>query len=67
MPKFSPSAAQIDAMRRQPKAFREVCVPLYLPAHEAWELSAPRHVDLEDLVVDASGITIGDNEDDDFY
>ena len=67
MSKFSQSAAQGDAVRRQPSAFREVCVPLYLPAQEARQLSAPRQIDAEDLVVDASGITIGDEDDDDFY
>ena len=67
MPKFIPSAARIDAIRRQPETFREVCVPLYLPAVEAREMTAPRHIELEDLIADASGITIGDDPDDDFY
>ncbi|HEV7277211.1 MAG TPA: hypothetical protein VGN80_13075 [Devosiaceae bacterium] len=68
MRKFSPSAAHIDAARGRPEEFREVCVPLYLPAPDARGLSAPRRIDVEELMVDASGITIGgDEEDDDFY
>lgn len=67
MPKFHPAAAHIAAGQRPHTAFREVCVPLYLPAIEARELSAPREIDLEDLMVDASGITIGGDDDDDLY
>ena len=50
---------------------REVGVPLYLPAPEYGQLPAGDYVefDAEDLRVDASGTTIGDDEDedDDFY
>lgn len=67
MPKFQPAAGHIAAAQRH-IPFREVCIPLHLPMMEVRELSAPREIDLEDLVVDASGITVGgDDEDDDDF
>lgn len=67
MPKFQSHAAHIAAAQRRHTPFREVCIPLYLPALDDREQSAPREIDLEDLVVDASGITIGGDEDDDVF
>jgi hypothetical protein len=67
MPKFQPHAAHIAAAQHRHTPFREVCIPLYLPMMEPPELSAPREIDLGDLVVDASGITIGGDDDDDGF
>lgn len=71
MPKFNLSPAFIAATRNSRPVFREVCLPLYAPAFGEPSLySAPRRdADTDDRVVDASGITIGgdDDEDDDFY
>ena len=57
------------AARRGPDApaFREVCVPLYAPAPAEHRLYAVHAFDAmdQDVVVDASGITINDDDDDD--
>jgi hypothetical protein len=66
MPKFQPHAAHIAAAQHRHTPFREVCIPLYLPMMER-ELSAPREIDLEALVVDASGITVGGDDDEDDF
>jgi hypothetical protein len=59
-------AAALAARARVPL---EAGVPLYLPAHDDRLGELPAAEDDEDQVVDASGITIGDDEDedDDFY
>ena len=68
MPKFNLSPAFIAATRNTRPVFREVCLPLYAPAFGEPGLDAAPfgEADADDLVVDASGITIGgDDEDDD--
>jgi hypothetical protein len=72
MRKYEISPALIAEMRKRAVAaqLREVGVPLYLPAYDTDAgLPARAYVefDAEDLRVDAGGITIGDDEDDDFY
>ena len=74
MRKYEISAAVVAEMRRRAVAaqFREVGVPLYLPAYDANRgLPARAFVefDAEDSRVEAGGITIGGDEDgdDDFY
>ena len=73
MRKYEISPAIIAEMRKRIAAadFREVGVPLYLPAYDADRgLPARAFVefDAEELRVEAGGITIGGpDEDDDFY
>jgi hypothetical protein len=72
MRKYEISPALIAQMRKRAVAvqFREVGVPLYLPAHHTDAgLPARAYVEFDavDLRVDAGGITIGGDEDDDFY
>ena len=72
MRKFEISPAVAAAMRNRAIAarFREVGVPLYLELPRATELSAPSFAsyDAEDDRIEAGGITIGgDEDDDDFY
>ena len=68
MPKFQPMPAFIAAAHATRPASREVGLPLYLPAFDEREfLTAPRREgeDGDELVVDASGITIGGDDEDD--
>ena len=59
-------AATIHAVRTAP--FREVQVPLHLELPEQNEWRMPAYADdAEDLRIEAGGITIGDEDDDDFY
>ena len=60
-------AATIHAVRTA--AFREVQVPLYLELPDASEWRMPAYADdAEDLRIEAGGVTIGaDEDDDDFY
>ena len=61
-------AATIHAVRTAP--FREVQAPLYLELPRADEWRMPAYADdAEDLRIEAGGITIGDEaeDDDDFY
>jgi hypothetical protein len=73
MRKYEISPAIIAEMRKRILAseFREVGVPLYLPAYDADRgLPARTFVEFEaeDLRVEAGGVTIGGpDEDDDFY
>ncbi len=72
MRKYEISPAIIAEMRKRIAAAqsREVGVPLYLPAYDAdGGLPARAFVefDAEDLRVEAGGVTIGADEDDDFY
>jgi len=57
-------AAALAARARVPL---EAGVPLYLPAFDDRFCEKREADDAEDLVVDASGFTIGDDEDDDLY
>ena len=71
MRKYEISPAIAAAMRSRALAapFQEVGVPLYLPAYDERYAPAPEFMsfDAEDARVDAGGVTIGDDEDDDFY
>ncbi len=71
MRKYEISPAILAEMRKRIAAqSREVGVPLYLPAYDADRgLPARAFVefDAEDLRVEAGGVTIGGDEDDDFY
>lgn len=75
MRKYTISPAIIDAMRREAVAARREAsaqVPLFLPAYDAYTLPA-RAVpdftafDAEEARIDAGGLTVGTDEDDDFY
>lgn len=60
----------VALMQLQRAATREVGAPLYLPAFEAQVLEADARFENEDDLdhgVEAGGLTIGDDEDDDFY
>lgn len=57
-------AAALAARARVPL---EAGIPLYLPAYDDRPGEMPAVEDAEEPVVDASGLTIGDEEDDDFY
>ncbi len=58
----------VALMQRERQARREVGVPLYLPAFEAHLLEARVASDDDvDHGVEAGGLTIGPDEDDDFY
>lgn len=57
-------AAARAARARRPL---ETGIPLYLPAFDDRFVAAPEAEDADDDEVDASGITIGGDEDDDFY
>ena len=57
------AAALTAKARRQP----EVGIPLYLPAFGDRFDAIPQDEDTDDLEVDASGITVGGDEDDDAY
>jgi hypothetical protein len=71
MRKYEISPAIAAAMRNRELAvrIREVQVPLYLHAPDALRAPAPDFVeyDAEDARIEADGITIGADEDDDFY
>ena len=72
MRKYEISPAIIAEMRKRIAAqSREVGVPLYLPAYDADGGLLPARAfvefDAEDLRVEADGVTIGPDEDDDFY
>jgi hypothetical protein len=67
MPKFQSAAVHVAGSQRQYTPFREVCVPLYLPAIDAREECGAQAIDPEDQVVEAGGITIGDEDDDDVF
>jgi hypothetical protein len=60
-------AATIHAVRTAP--FREIQVPLYLELPEPNEWRMPAYADdAEDARIEAGGLTIGaDEDDDDFY
>lgn len=71
MRKYEISPAVAAALRNRAMAarFREVGVPLTLELPRYDELRAPAFAefDAEDGRVEAGGITIGDEDDDDFY
>ena len=72
MRKYEISPAVAAAMRNRSLAapFREVGVPLYLPAYDERQAPARNFVeyDADDSRVEAHSFTIGgDDEDDDFY
>lgn len=60
----------VALVQLQRAATREVGAPLYLPAFEAHILEADARSDSGDDLdwgAEAGGLTIGDDEDDDFY
>jgi hypothetical protein len=65
------SPALIAQMRNRALAapFRETGVPLYLeaPRYDAYRLPSFVEYDAEEARIEAGGITIGDDADDDFY
>ena len=71
MRKYELSPAIIADLRMRALAapFREVGVPLYMPALDTRMLTADSfaEADAEDARIEAGGITIGDEDDDDFY
>lgn len=69
MRKFEISPTVIAALRNRALAapFREVGVPLYLPAYDPRAMQARIEIDAEDARIDAGGVTIDSDEDDDFY
>ncbi len=62
------SPAVIAAARAaRARRLQETGIPLYLPAVDDRFVAAPEAQDPDDVEVDASGITVGGDEDDDFY
>lgn len=66
---ISPAIAAARRNRAFAAPFREVQVPLYLELPRYEEMRAPGFVefDAEDARVEAGGLTISPDEDDDFY
>ena len=75
MRKYEISPALIDAMRSNARAATNqgaAQIPLYLPAFDSYALPSRAtpdfsEYDAEDARVEAGGVTVGDDEDDDFY
>ena len=60
----------VALVQLQRAATREIGAPLYLPAFEAQILEADARLESDDDLdwgVEAGGLTIDDDEDDDFY
>jgi hypothetical protein len=64
---FIPAAIAAAARAAKAQRPQEAGVPLYLPAFDDRRWYDPALAEAEDVVIDASGITVGGDEDDDFY
>ena len=68
MQKFSVSPFIAAAAQRQRMAARDAARVLYAPAPDDRAHDAALHeIEKRELMADAMGITIGDEDDDDFY
>ncbi len=75
MQKYAISPAVIEAMRSRVLAERQkgaAQLPLYLPAYDEYRLPARStpgfaEYDADDARIEAGGVTVGEDADDDFY
>lgn len=66
MRKYLVPAAIAAALAAKAQRPLEIGIPLYLPAFGDRFEAVPQDEDAEDLEIDASGITVGGDEDDDY-